>query len=38
MEKDTNTTIELLQNPDMLKQILESKKHIKEGKIEEFEY
>lgn len=30
-------TIEILQNPDMMKQILESEKNIKEGKIEEFD-
>jgi len=30
-------TIELLQNPDIMKQILESEKNIKEGKIKKFE-
>lgn len=31
-------TIEILQNPDMLSQVLESEKNIKEGKIKEFVY
>ena len=31
-------TIEILQDPEMMAQILESEKNIKEGKIEEFEY
>lgn len=31
-------TIELLQDPDMMKQILESEENIKKGKIEKFDY
>ena len=31
-------TIEILQNPDMMAQILESEKNMKEGKIKEFIY
>lgn len=31
-------TIELLQDPEMMKQVLESEKNIKEGKIKKFEY
>ncbi len=31
-------TIEILQDPDMINQILESEKNIKEGKIKEFKY
>ena len=31
-------TIEILQDPEMMEQILESEKNIEEGKIEEFEY
>ena len=31
-------TIEILQNPSMMTQILESEKNIAEGKVEEFEY
>ena len=31
-------TIEILQDPDMMEQILESEKNIKEGKVEEFNY
>lgn len=31
-------TIEILQNPDMMSQILESEKNIKEGKIKELKY
>lgn len=30
-------TIEILQDPDIMKQILESEKNIKEGKIEELD-
>ena len=31
-------TIEILQDPEMMRQILESEKKIKEGKIKKFEY
>ena len=31
-------TIELLQDPEMMKQVLESEKNIKAGKIKKFEY
>ncbi len=31
-------TIEILQDPDLLGQILESEKNIKEGKVKEFRY
>ena len=31
-------TIAILQDPEMIKQILESEKNIKEGKIKKFEY
>jgi PHD/YefM family antitoxin component YafN of YafNO toxin-antitoxin module len=31
-------TIEILQDPKLMKQILESEKNIKEGKIKKFEY
>ena len=31
-------TIEISQNPDMMKQIIESEKNEEEGNIEEFEY
>lgn len=31
-------TIEILQDPDMMKQILESEKNIKSGKIKKLEY
>jgi len=31
-------TIEILQDPEMMKQILESEKNIKEKKIKKFEY
>ncbi|MBI4175758.1 MAG: hypothetical protein HY518_01005 [Candidatus Aenigmarchaeota archaeon] len=31
-------TIEILQEPEMMKQILESEKNIKEGKIKKFGY
>ncbi len=31
-------TIELLQNPDMMSQIIESEKNIKEGKIKKLQY
>ncbi len=31
-------TIELLQDPEIMKQILESEKNIKEGKIKELKY
>ena len=31
-------TIELLQNPDIMSQILESEKNIKKGKIKELKY
>ena len=31
-------TIEILQNPEMVKQILESEKNIKQGKIKRFNF
>jgi PHD/YefM family antitoxin component YafN of YafNO toxin-antitoxin module len=31
-------TIEILQDPEMMKQILESERNIKEGKVKKFEY
>ena len=31
-------TIEILQNPEMMKQILESEKNIKQGKIKKFNF
>lgn len=31
-------TIEILQDPDVMNQIIESEKNIKSGKVEEFEY
>ena len=31
-------TIEILQNPELMSQIIESEKNIKEGKIKEFNY
>jgi len=31
-------TIELLQDPDLMNQVLESEKNIKSGKIKKFEY
>ena len=31
-------TIELLQNPDMMNQVIESEKNVANGEVEEFEY
>lgn len=36
MKKDMKETIETLQDPETMRQILESGKNVKKGKIEEF--
>jgi len=36
--EEMKETIEILQNPDFMEQVLESEKNIKKGKIKKFQY